>query len=141
MSGNTENLTKNVRSSPEGNRNQRILLVEDHDLNRLLLSDYLYYLGYQVLGLAEGSGFFQAIADFQPHLILLDLKLPDIDGFTLLEQIQTQQQWQHIPVIVVSALAFKVDEQRALRLGARRFFLKPTNLSQLQQAIQEELSD
>ena len=141
MSGNTENLTKNVRSSLEGNRNPRILLVEDHDLNRLLLSDYLYYLGYQVLALAEGAGFFQAIADFQPHLILLDLKLPDIDGFTLLEQIQTQQQWQHIPVIVVSALAFKVDEQRALRLGARRFFLKPTNLSQLQQAIQEELSD
>lgn len=140
MIGDTENLAKDMRSSQEANPTIRILLIEDHELNRQLLGDYLGYLGYRVLSLPGGAHFFQAIADFQPHLILLDLKLPDIDGFTLLEQIQTRQDWVHIPVIVVSALAFKVDEQRSLNLGARRFFIKPTNLDHLHQAIQEELS-
>ncbi|MFE1744670.1 response regulator [Coleofasciculus sp. H7-2] len=118
---------------------KRILLVEDNQTNRQLLSDYLGYLGYQVLSLAEGSGFFQAMADFQPHLVLLDLKLPDIDGYTLLQQIQEGSDWLHIPVIVVSAYAFQADEERALSLGARRFFVKPVNLVSLGQAIAEEI--
>lgn len=105
-----------------------------------MLEDYLVYCGYEVSGLAGGSGFFQALADFQPHLILLDLKLPDIDGFTLLEQIQQQSDWQHIPVVVVSAFAFKSEQQRAFSLGVRRYFVKPvTSLADLRQAIQEEL--
>ncbi|MBD2099272.1 response regulator, partial [Trichocoleus sp. FACHB-591] len=54
----------------------RVLLVEDDDFNRLLLTDYLTHHGYQVLGLAEGSSFFSTLAQFQPHVVLLDLKLP-----------------------------------------------------------------
>ncbi len=119
----------------------RILLVEDHEVNRCLLSDYLSYLGYQVFCLAEGSTFFEAVTCFRPHLVLLDLKLPDIDGYTLLEQMQQRPKWQQVPVIVVSAYAFKADRQRAFRLGAKRYFVKPVNLSHLRQAIQEELRD
>lgn len=118
---------------------KRILLVEDNDLNRQMLQDYLVFSGYQVLSIANASGFFQALADFQPNLILLDLKLPDIDGYTLLQQIQQATNWRHIPVIVVSAFAFRADKQRALSLGARRYFVKPVNLSDLKQAIEDEL--
>lgn len=118
---------------------RRILLVEDNDLNRQMLDDYLSFCGYQVLSIGRGSDFFQVLTDFKPHLILLDLRLPDIDGYTLLQQIQQGSDWQHIPVIVVSAFAFRVDQQRALTLGVRRYFVKPVNLSDLKQAIQEEL--
>jgi two-component system cell cycle response regulator DivK len=117
---------------------RRILLVEDNDVNRQMLEDYLVYCKYQVFGLAGGSGFFQALADFQPHLILLDLKLPDIDGYTLLQQIRQKTDWQHIPVIVVSAFAFRADQQRALSLGANRYLVKPVNITDLQQAIEDE---
>ena len=120
---------------------KRILLVEDNDLNRQMLQDYIVFCGYQVRSLSGGSGFFEALADFQPQLTLLDLKLPDIDGYTLLEQIQQSTDWQHIPVIIVSAFAFKADQQRALSLGARRYFVKPVNLSNLRQAIADELRD
>lgn len=120
---------------------KRILLVEDNDLNRQMLEDYLIYCRYQVYSLADGSNFFQALVDFKPHLILLDLRLPNIDGYTLLEQIQRREDWRQIPVIVVSAFAFRLDQQRAFNLGARRYFVKPvTNLTDLRQAIQEELS-
>lgn len=118
---------------------KRILLVEDNDLNRQMLQDYIVFCEYQVLSLPGGSGLFEALADFQPQLILLDLKLPDVDGYTLLEQIQQSKDWHHIPIIIVSAFAFKADKQRALSLGARRYFVKPVNLDDLRQAVEEEL--
>ncbi|WP_332248829.1 response regulator [Mastigocladopsis repens] len=71
---------------------------------------------------------------------MLDLKLPDIDGYTLLEQKQ-QSNWRHIPVIAVSAFAFKADERRARSLGAIQYLVKSVNLDELQQAIQEVLLD
>ena len=118
---------------------RRILLVEDNNLNRQMFEDYFVFCGYLIQGLAFGSDFFQALADFQPDLVLLDLKLPDVDGYTLLEQIGQRPEWRTIPVIVVSAFAFKADQQRALNLGARRYFVKPVSLRDLRQAIEDEL--
>lgn len=122
-----------------GSASWRILIVDDNDLYRQLLNDYLVDCGYQVLSVADGSNFFQVLAQFQPHLILLDLRLPGIDGYTLLAQIQQKTEWRHIPVIVVSAFAYKADQKRALSLRARRYFVKPMNLTALIEAIQEEL--
>ena len=119
---------------------RRILLVEDNGVNRQMLYDYLVHCGYHVFGLAGGSGFFQALADFQPHLILLDLKLPDVDGYTLLQQMQQKDDLRHLPVIVVSAFAFRTDQQRALSLGASRYLVKPVNITDLKQAIDNEFS-
>jgi two-component system, cell cycle response regulator DivK len=118
----------------------RILLLEDNDTSRQLMSDYLEYYGYDVLSLAQGGSFIETVEQFCPQIILLDLKLPDVDGFALLKQFQQRSEWQTIPVIVVSAFAFQTDQQRAFSLGARRYFVKPVNLSQLRQAISEEVS-
>ncbi len=120
---------------------KRLLVVEDNNLNRLMLDDYLVFCGYQVLSLACGANFFEELASFQPHLILLDLKLPDIDGYSILERLQNDSQWQNIPVIIVSAFAFRADRQRALNLGARQYFIKPVNLGDLKQAIAQELTN
>ncbi len=119
---------------------KRILLIEDNHVNRILLSDYLIYCRYEVQSLPEASNFFSTINEFQPELILLDLKLPDIDGYSLLETIQQKPQISKIPVIVVSALAFKADRERAITLGVRRYFVKPIKLSNLIVAIEEELA-
>ncbi|UBF28047.1 response regulator [Kovacikia minuta CCNUW1] len=118
----------------------RILLVEDNDINRQLMTDYLKYCGYEVFSVAKGESFAAAMTQFHPHLVLLDLKLPDIDGYTLLQQIQQTPDWSKIPVIVVSAFAFQADQQRALNLGACRYLVKPVKLPELIRAISEELS-
>lgn len=118
----------------------RILLVEDNEASRQLMSDYLEYYGYKVLGLAKGSLFASAMAQFCPHLVLLDLKLPDIDGYALLQQRQWCTDWLKVPVIVISAFAFQADQQRALNLGACQYLVKPVSLTQLKQAIYRELS-
>ena len=118
---------------------RRILLVEDNETNQRLMTDYLSYCGYNVCAVTEGAQFPTVMDTFKPHLILLDLKLPDLDGYTLLSQIQANPDWQRVPVIVVSAYAFQRDQQRALALGARRYLVKPIRLSQLTQAIDAEL--
>ncbi|MBD3883768.1 response regulator [Phormidium tenue FACHB-886] len=117
----------------------RILLIEDNPTSRQLMSDYLEYYGWNVLSLEQGAAFPSAMSHFKPHLVLLDLKLPDLDGYTLLEQVQQHSEWRHIPVIVVSAFAFQSDREKALNLGARQYLVKPVNLIQLRQAIHEEL--
>lgn len=120
---------------------KRLLIVEDNTLNRLMLNDYLMFCGYHVMSLACGANFLKEVVSFQPHLILLDLKLPDIDGYILLEQLQLNPQWQDIPVIIVSAYAFNADRQRAMNLGARQYFIKPVNLVDLKQAIEQEIAN
>lgn len=120
---------------------KRVLLAEGNDLNRQILEDHLFFCGYEVLSLASGSNFFQALTDFQPNLILIDLRLPDIDGYTILEAIQRKSEWRHIPVIAVSASAFRADQQRLLSLGVSRYFVSPVVLTDLMQAIQAELQD
>lgn len=124
-------------SSPSA---QKILLVEDNDVNRMLLSDYLSYCGYHIQCLPTGSHFFKTIDKFQPQLILLDLKLPDIDGYSLLESIKQQPSLGNIPIIVVSAFAFKSDREHAMKLGASRYLVKPINLTDLIVAIEAELT-
>lgn len=127
--------------SSAGSNRKRILIVEDNNLNRLMLEDYLTFCGYQVLSLPSGDKFFEEIARFQPHLILLDLKLPGVDGYTLLEQLKAKPNCQHIPVMIVSAFAFRADKQRAFNLGACRYFIKPVDLTELKTVICDQLSN
>lgn len=128
-----------IHSGTQKFLSSRILLVEDHEISRQLLSDYLGCLGYQVLAIADGKAFFSTLASFQPDLILLDLKIPHLDGYSILKQFQALPIDRQVPIIVVSAYAFKSDQQRALNLGAKKYFVKPINLSQLREAIQEVL--
>jgi two-component system cell cycle response regulator DivK len=126
-------------SYPARNLEMRILLIEDNHVSRQLMSDYLTDCGYTLLSLEDGSSVDLALAEFKPHIILLDLKLPNVDGFTVLQQLQQKVGWKPIPVIVISAFAFRADQQRALELGARRYFVKPVKLTELTQAIREEI--
>ena len=118
----------------------RILLIEDNEPNRRLMEDYLAYVGYSVMALADGDGFEAALVEFEPHLVLLDLKLPGIDGYEILARMQQCPEWQRIPVIVVSARAFVADQQRAIELGARRYLVKPIRLAELLEVICDELA-
>ncbi|MEH2178743.1 response regulator [Nostoc sp.] len=130
----------NINQRLQLHKARRILLVEDHYLNRMLLSDYLSYCGYEVQSLSEGSAFFSTIEKFKPDLMLLDLKLPDIDGYSLLKQVQQKPDLSKIPIIVVSAFAFKADQELALSLGARNYFVKPLKLKDLILAIEEQFT-
>ncbi len=124
---------------PNLNSSIRILLVEDNDISRQLMTDFLRHCGYSIRALSNGATFAREMALFCPHLVLLDLKLPDIDGFAVLEQAQQTVEWSETPIIVISAFAFQADRERALSLGARQYLVKPVMLPQIQRAIDDEL--
>jgi two-component system cell cycle response regulator DivK len=118
---------------------KRLLLVEDNHIHRLLTEEFFERQGYTVMGAYDATNFFSILASFEPDLIVLDLNLPEIDGFTLLEQLQ-QSKWHDIPIIIVSAYAFDREKQRAKQLGIRNYFTKPINLEIVSQSVQTELA-
>jgi|GEM_PF-319686 DNA-binding response OmpR family regulator len=127
-------------TAPQTNREKRdrILLVEDNLYNRELMQDYLRTCyGWRVTAVAEGRQAIAALSVYHPDLILLDLKLPDIDGFTVLQEIANQS--LQIPVFVVTACSRAADKERAMSLGAVRYFVKPTCMTELCQAIESVL--
>ncbi len=116
----------------------RILFIEDNQLNREAIAEYLELEGYEVRALSSGYNFLKYIQEFKPNLILLDIKLPGIDGFSLMEQLKNSE-WTEIPVVILSALSFAQDKHRAFQLGARRFLVKPAILREIGRAIQAEI--
>lgn len=116
----------------------KILFIEDNELNREVIAEYLELQGYEVYTLSSGYNFINSLKEFKPNLILLDIKLPGIDGFTLMEQLRTSP-WKEVPVIILSALSFTQEKERAFQLGARRFIVKPAILKEIGGAIQAEL--
>ena len=114
----------------------RILLVEDDESSAMLLRDYLQTVGYQVEHIAEGTGFLQQVRSFRPNLILLDVQLPDgITGLDLLIELRQEPQWQHLPVVMVTAMAMAGDRERCLNAGANDYLSKPVRVVQLEDIL------
>jgi CheY-like chemotaxis protein len=124
---------------PSSTTDRRVLLIEDDDTNRQMLGDFLTLSGYITHGIATGAELQSALSGFCPGVILMDIKLPDINGFTLLSQLSSHPEWSAIPVIVVSAYALRADRAKALDMGASQYFVKPVELDQLMHAIDVEL--
>lgn len=116
----------------------RILVVEDNAAHRMMMQDFLELRGYRVFSLPNGEQFLEQVAIFKPEIILMDLKLPGVDGFGLLEQLRGSV-WKMIPVIVISAFAFGPEKKRSQSLNARQYLTKPVDLEVLIKAIQTEL--
>ncbi len=104
---------------------RRILLIEDDYGNRVLFADFLEHCGYRVLPLADGNNCIEMMQEFVPHLVLLDIKLPHVDGLTLLKTIRHHPQFCTIPILVVSGYAFQADRQKAIVAGATDYMVKP----------------
>lgn len=119
-------------------RRKKVLFVEDNAIVRMAIAQALEKNGYQVQCLSEGSGFFSTLSAFQPDAIVMDLKLPDMDGMTLLEQLH-RSQWAHLPAIIVSAFSFPSNEERSRLLGVRQFLPKPITHRELLRALEDEL--
>jgi len=121
------------------NQQFRILLIEDDPANRLFFSEYLSYCGFDVHALSHGLELECKLKTVQPHLLVLDIGLPEINGYTLLQYIRASKQWQDLPVVVVSGYAFEGDKNKAIALGAQKYLIKPVRLRELAATIQSLL--
>jgi len=109
----------------------KILLVEDNELNRDMLSRRLERKGYTVV-MAEDGGAGLAMARSEaPDLILMDMSLPVMDGWTATREIKQDGAIRHIPVIALTAHALATDRDRALEAGCDDYDTKPIELPRL----------
>ena len=102
-----------------------ILVVEDNPINMELVRDILKAYGYQVSEATNGIECQAWLSTNRPDLILMDLQLPGIDGFTLTQQIRQDERLRQIPVVALTAYAMKGDLERALAAGFTGVITKP----------------
>ena len=117
----------------------KILLVEDNEMNRDMLSRRLEKRGYTVaLAVDGGEGVAKAKSE-APDLILMDMSLPVLDGWDATRQIKAVPSLASIPVIALTAHAMESDRQKALEAGCDDFDTKPVELPRLLVKIEELL--
>ncbi len=104
-----------------------ILIVDDEEVARDILQGFLFRGGYQLAFACNGQEALTYVEESPPDAILLDVMMPDIDGFEVCQRLKASKQWRHIPIILITALGGREDLIRGLEAGADDFLFKPVN--------------
>ncbi len=118
----------------------KILLVDDEEPNRDFLSRRLAKRGYVVVEAVNGVDACEKAASERPDLILMDVNMPVLDGLQATQQIRSNPDTRHIPIIALTALAMAGDRERLLQAGCDDYESKPIELPQLLTKIQTLLN-
>jgi len=116
-----------------------ILYVEDNEDNIYMLSNRLQREGFTVIIGRNGSEGVQLASAEQPDLIIMDLILPEMDGFEAARQLRLSEHTRHIPIIALSASVLPEDKHRAIDAGCDEFEIKPVDFPRLLGKIQRHL--
>ncbi|MCD6450344.1 MAG: response regulator [Thermotogaceae bacterium] len=119
-----------------------VMIVEDSDVLRKISVFNLKKHGYSIIEAANGEEAIQKLSEgIKPDLMLLDIMMPKMDGFTVLKKLKENDEWKGIPVIVVTAKGGEDDEKTALSLGATKVMTKPFSPIQLIQEVKRVIGD
>jgi two-component system sensor histidine kinase/response regulator len=119
-------------SSATGDRVATILVIDDHESNRLLIRHLFDEPGYRVLEAADGVEGLDVVRTGRPDCILLDLSMPGLSGFEVLERLQRDPRTREIPVIILTASGDNLENmQRTLLAGAVDYLTKPISPAQV----------
>ncbi len=118
---------------------RKALVVEDEKELGLLLGEHLRRWGFEPTVMHEGKAVITWVRQHQPTVILLDLMLPDADGFTICETLKLDRDTNLVPVIMVTALSGQEEKIKGLQVGANRYVTKPFSADELHKAIQDAI--
>ena len=113
----------------------QILLLEKDYTNRVLFAEYLEQCGYDVFQLEDERQVFESLESYQPDVLVLNLKMPAIDGFTIIEQVRAHMSWRALPILVLTGYTLSKYQRRAYRLGANIYLTKPVAPNVLSSSI------
>jgi DNA-binding response OmpR family regulator len=119
----------------------KILVVEDERDIRELIEFALHHKGHEVLTSTDGVSAWELVRAEQPDLVLLDVRMPRMDGYEVCRRIKRSEKLRHIPVAFLSAKGQESEVQAGLDAGAEEYILKPFSMDQLIQAITRLLRD
>lgn len=109
----------------------RVLLVEDNEMNRDMLSRRLARRGWEITTAVDGRRGIELAVETRPDLILLDMSLPEIDGWEAAGILKSGERTRAIPIIALTAHAMAGDRERALAAGCDEFETKPLEIDRL----------
>lgn len=112
-------------------QNFKILIIDDNENNLKILKLLLEKEGYNVDILSDGTKAFKLIDEIKPDLIILDIMMPNIDGFEICRIIKSDEKTYKIPIIIITALNDLEDKLKGIELGADEFLTKPINRREL----------
>jgi len=110
-------------------QNPVILIIDDDDVNRLVLESLLKKNHIHSMMAENGQAGMQIAIKKQPDIILLDIFMPDENGFDILTMIKEDEQIKHIPVYIFSVLENEADIQKAYQIGAAGYITKPFDMN------------
>ena len=116
----------------------KILIVEDNEMNRDMLSRRLTRKGYEIEMAVDGQEGLDKMRSWSPDVVLMDMGLPVLDGWEATSQAKADAELAGIPIIALTAHAMEADRQKALAAGADDFDTKPVNLSGLLEKIENQ---
>jgi twitching motility two-component system response regulator PilG len=119
---------------------RKILIVEDEESLLKLESILLTTKGFHVQGVTTGTAALKAVTENPPDLVLLDIMLPEMDGFEVCRQIKNTPQTRHIPVILLTAKKSSEDMARGKEVGADQYITKPFKSSMVIASIERLLN-
>ncbi|MGM0500909.1 MAG: response regulator transcription factor [Bacillota bacterium] len=117
----------------------KILLVEDNNNIATVLKMCLKQAGYEVQWVANGTKAVDEAFQWEPDLILLDIKIPKMNGFLVCETLKGEDETAKIPIIMLSAKAEEEDIKKAYDLGAEDYLIKPLEPQELLKKVKEYL--
>lgn len=113
----------------------RVLVVDDEPDIRLLIRVYLVDAGYEVIEAENGREAIDSVTGDEPDLVLLDLRLPGLDGWEVIERLKEQGVAERIPVVAISAHATPTTKERAHEVGFRSYVGKPFTPKELLEVV------
>jgi len=119
----------------------KILLVEDNEMNRDMLSRRLKRKNFDVLMAVDGDECMQLLTSHQPDLILMDINLPGRDGYELTREIKADASTHRIPVIALTAHAMSGDREKSIAAGCDDYDTKPVDFKRLLEKIHSLMGD
>ncbi|MBN2424714.1 MAG: response regulator [Calditrichaceae bacterium] len=108
-----------------------IALIDDSQDHTEAASQLLNYYGYSTAVISNPEGAIEKLESMNPRLIILDIMMPEMDGFTLLKKIKEHHYLGKIPTIILTGKAFPPEEKRAIMMGADKFLTKPIAVKDL----------
>ncbi len=124
----------------ENFKKQTILIVEDSASMRKFIALSLKFLGYKVVLAVDGMDAIEKIPGENIDLVITDLNMPNIDGFSLIEHVRAIEEYKDIPIIVLSSLTEECDIERSIEMGANSYLMKPFNTQVIQSEVKRLLS-
>jgi two-component system cell cycle response regulator DivK len=114
-----------------------ILYVEDNPDNRLLVRRILLSEDYSLLEATDAKDALNVLKTAQPDLILMDINMPDMDGYTLTAKIKSLPGFERVPILAVTANVMRGDKEKTLEAGCDGYIQKPLDIEQLTREIEK----